>query len=280
MRDDFIHCVRLVRELDRDRYLATLFAPEGKRDALFALYAFDAQVARVRDLAREPMPGEIRLQWWREVLLGERAGEAAAHPVASALLDVVARHKLAKEPLLGLIEAHRFDLYDEPMSSLAELEKYGSETAGVIFKTAARILADPGPAVIDLTKDAGQALTMANVLVSLPHHAAQHRLYVPLEILRQYNADPGDVYAMRATLALRAALADLRLRARRHLSYIAEAEIADAVWPAFLSLAPLRQWLLSMERSDYEPFRPPEVSLWRRQWRIWRAAKSLRRLNG
>ena len=280
MRDNFRHCVELVRELDRERYLATLFAPAEMREALFALYAFDAQVARIRDLAREPMPGEIRLQWWREALLGERAGEAAAHPVASALLDVVSRHKLAKEPFLRLIEAHRFDLYDEPMASLAELRTYAAETAGAIFETATRILAGPGPAVIDLTKDAGHALTIANVLASLPRHAAQHRLYVPLEILRQYGADPGDVYAMRATPALRTALADLRLSARRHLSYIAEAEIAVELWPAFLSLAPLRQWLLSMERSDYEPFHPPEVPQWRRQWRIWRAAKSLRRLNG
>ena len=76
--------LRLVREVDHDRYLATLFAPAGLRDALFALYAFSARDLRMRELAREPMPGEIRLQWWREVLMGERAGEAAAHPVAAA----------------------------------------------------------------------------------------------------------------------------------------------------------------------------------------------------
>ena len=77
MDDHFKYCAALVRESNRDRYLATLFAPAEKRDALFALYAFDAEISRVRDLAREPMPGEIRLQWWREMLLGERASEAA-----------------------------------------------------------------------------------------------------------------------------------------------------------------------------------------------------------
>ena len=65
-----------MREADRDRYLASLFAPAGPRDALFALYAFNVEIARVRELAREPMPGEIRLQWWREVLAGERESEA------------------------------------------------------------------------------------------------------------------------------------------------------------------------------------------------------------
>ena len=80
----FDHCAALVREADRDRYLATLFAPAERRDALLAFYAFNIEIMRVREVAREPMPGEIRLQWWREVLSGEREGEGAAHPVAGA----------------------------------------------------------------------------------------------------------------------------------------------------------------------------------------------------
>ncbi len=68
------YCAALVREADRDRYLATLFAPADRRGALFSLYAFDIEISRIRDVAHEPMPGEIRLQWWREVLEGEARG--------------------------------------------------------------------------------------------------------------------------------------------------------------------------------------------------------------
>src|ERR1700761_6571667 len=112
MQDAFAHCAELVRTADRDRYIATLFAPADRRDALFALYAFNAEIARVRDVAREPMPGEIRLQWWREVVIGERSGEAAANPVGAALLATIQRYNLAIDPFCALIEAHRFDLYD------------------------------------------------------------------------------------------------------------------------------------------------------------------------
>jgi phytoene/squalene synthetase len=75
---------------------------------------------------------------------------------------------------------------------------------------------------------------------------------------------------------VRAALAELRLRARRHLAQVAAAgsEIPKSTLAAFLPLAPLWRWLLDMERSDYDPFRPPQMAPWRRQWRIWRAAKS------
>ena len=99
----FEHCTALVREHDRDRWLATLFAPAATRDALNALYAFAFEIGRVRDVAHEAMPGEIRLQWWREVLEGKRDAEAAAHPIAAALVATVTRHKLDPERLTACL---------------------------------------------------------------------------------------------------------------------------------------------------------------------------------
>src|SRR5262245_48223137 len=92
MADDFDYCETLVREADKDRFVATLFAPAPRRRPLHALFAFNVELSRVRDLAREPMPGEIRLQWWREVLGGGRTREAG--PVASALMATIIRYRL------------------------------------------------------------------------------------------------------------------------------------------------------------------------------------------
>jgi 15-cis-phytoene synthase len=278
MHDNFTHCAALVRETDRDRYLAGLFAPAERRDALFALYAFDLEIGRVRDLAREPMPGEIRLQWWREVLLGERTGEAVANPVAAALLQTLSRYNLPSGQLVELVEAHRFDIYDEPMASRAQLQSYASKTAGVIFDFAARTLG----AATTMSEEAAQAQTLANVLKLLPRHAACRQVYVPLDVLQQYGAKLDDIVVMHATPELRAALAELRLRARRHLAHIAAAsnEIPARAWPVLLSLAPLKSWLLAMERPDYDPFRPRQAAPWWRQWLIWRAARNPKRIFG
>src|SRR5476651_2510786 len=95
MQDAFSYCMELVRKADRDRFLAALFAPAEQRNALAALYAFNVEITRVRELAREPLPGEIRLQWWSEALNGERREEASANPVAAALLAIVERYGLA-----------------------------------------------------------------------------------------------------------------------------------------------------------------------------------------
>src|ERR1700736_1219462 len=115
MPDSFAPCEALVRQADRDRFLATLFAPAERRGALHALYAFNIEIARVREVVREPLAGEIRLQWWCDAITGKAAGDAQANPVAAALLAAVARHRLPSELLTALIAARRFDLYDDPM---------------------------------------------------------------------------------------------------------------------------------------------------------------------
>jgi 15-cis-phytoene synthase len=142
MQDAFAYCAELVRTADRDRFLSALFAPAQHRAALHALYAFNVEVARVREVAREPLPGEIRLQWWSEVLRGERAGEASANPVASALLTVIERYRLASAKLTALIDARCFDLYDDPMARLTDLEAYASKTSSALIALAACVVAD------------------------------------------------------------------------------------------------------------------------------------------
>src|SRR5690349_19421999 len=80
----------LVRRHDRDRYQTALFAPADRREALLALYAFNYEIARVRETVTQPMLGQIRLQWWREVLDTAYAGTPPRnHSVAIALTAAI-----------------------------------------------------------------------------------------------------------------------------------------------------------------------------------------------
>src|SRR5438128_7555304 len=171
MDENYRHCEALVRASDKDRYLSTLFAPADKRGPLFALYAFNHEIASIRERAREPMPGEIRLQWWRDVLNNERSGEAAANPIAAALLNTITRFQLPVSALLDLIEAHSFDLYDDPMPTLAALEGYERKTEAAVFEMGARIIVgnDHG-AIPSAAEHPGIAHTLAGILRSLAHH--------------------------------------------------------------------------------------------------------------
>jgi phytoene synthase len=274
------YCADLVRQADRDRYLATLFAPAEHRDALFALFAFNIEISRVRDLAREPMPGEIRLQWWREVLSGERQGEGEANPVSAGLLEALKRYGFVAAPLLELIDAHTFDLYDEPMGTVDSLELYGIRTQAPLLAMAAGTL-NQGAALPDtFTLDASIAAGITKALIDLPRHASRRQLYVPLDVLERHKVDIEDIFAGQATPALHAALADMRTQVRDHLARACETLSAapPQILPAFLSLAVIQPTLRLMDRADYDPFRFTPLAQWRRQWALWRAARKPKRL--
>ena len=278
MQDAFAYCAELVRTADRDRFIATLFAPAEFRPALHALYAFNSEVARVRELAREPLPGEIRLQWWSEVIGGERGGEANANPVASALLAAIERHRLARSTLVDLVEAHRFDLYDEPMKSVADLETYARKASSALFALAVQILA--GSDTEAVSDPAGIAYAIAGLLRAFPLHVARRQLYVPADILERHAVRTHELYAGLSSAGLVAALAEMRELARSHLAVAHERVIASSpkAAPALLPVALVRPSLDRLQRSG--PFAPAEIPAWRRQWTIWRAARNPARIAG
>ncbi len=275
MEDAFAHCAALVRSADRDRFLATLFAPESVQGALYALYALNIEIERIAGVARQPMAGEIRLQWWREVVEGERGGEARANPVAAALLAAIERHDLTTSRLSALIEAHRFDLYDDPVATTADLEAHGSKTCSALFALAAQILGVDGEAA---AAPAGVAYGIMGLLHAFPRHAARRRLYVPAELLARHDVPLQDVFAGRPSRGLDAALAELRDLARRHLQAARHQVmmLPPEALPAFLPLALVAPSLDRLERSD--AFAPAELPLWRRQWLLWRAARNPARI--
>jgi phytoene synthase len=281
MADHFAYCENLLRAGDKDRWLASLFAPADRRPHLYALYAFNLEIARVRELAREPMAGEIRLQWWREALAGERPGEAAANPVAAALLEAVGRYGLETQALIDLIEARAFDLYADPMPSLDAFAAYGRRTASGLIELAARVLDPDRTDVGELAGPAGIAYATAGLLRALALHASRGQLYLPGDVLDRHQVLASDIFAGRTTDALRAALAELRAVARANLDAFAakRAALPRAMVPAFLLVALVRAYLDRMEARDYDPFATPvEVPQWRRQWLLWRAARRRQRI--
>lgn len=276
---DLDYCTTLVRDLDRDRYIADLFAPSDKRGALLALHAFNVEVSRVRDSITNPMAGEVRLQWWNEALENKARGDVQANPVAAALLHVIDTHHLPRQAFQSLIEARIFDLYDDPMPSVNDLEGYAGETASVLIRLATLILVDgAAPDTAEAAGHAGVALSVTGLLRSLPIHARRGQCYLPLDLLTAHGLTREDAASGKVTPQLIAVLAQLRALARRHhdAALAAMAGLDPAVLPAFLPLALVPGDLVYLERAR-NPFEPVTVSPLGRMWRLWRGAGPLKR---
>ena len=105
MMDSRLHCFDLVRAADKDRFLASLFAPEDKRRHLHALYAFNIEISRIPELVSDTAVGEIRYQWWLDTLDAIYHGEEQQHPVAQCLALAIETGDLPKHALQNLVKA-------------------------------------------------------------------------------------------------------------------------------------------------------------------------------
>ena len=270
------YCAGLVRTHDFARYASSLFVAAAERRALLALYAFNVEISRVRDTVSQALPGEIRLQWWRDMLEGTGHGGVEGNPVAAELLRAIGQWELPVEPLSRLIDEHAFDLYNDPMPTLTALEGYANDTSVALFALAAGIMGPPSAATDHLARHAGLADGFIQVIATLPRDAARRQLFLPLQFLEANGSGQDEVFAGKQTPKMRAAFDQLVGEARRHLQTAFDllADVPPPIRSVFLSLALRRHQLVRMSRADADPFAPYLPSRLRTLWTLWRAARS------
>ncbi len=269
-------CAELVRSHDFVRYASALFLPPRQRRALLALYAFNVEISRVRAQVSQPLPGEMRLQWWADMLAGKEHGGIEGNPVAAELQLAIQTWRLPVGRLSRLIEEHQFDLYNDPMPTMAALEGYLNDTASALFSLAALIAGQPSEAIEHLSRHAGLAQGIVQVMVSLPSDASRRQLFVPEQVLVSHGCGIEEIFAGKQTAKLRAALDQVLGEAREHLTtaFALLGTVPPEVRPVFLVLAQVRRNLAKLSRADNDPFVLLSTSRFQILWTLWRASRS------
>lgn len=264
-----------VRVADRDRYLSALYAPAERRADLIALYAFNAEIAGIRDRIREALPGEIRLQWWRDVIAsGDVAG--GGNPLAAALMRTIIAHELPRSAFDAYLEARIFDLYDDPMPSRTDLEGYGGETASAMIQLSALMLdRTAATKVADLAGHAGCAQAIAGILRMLPIHRRRGQCLLPRDMLAAVGTSPeGFISGEDEAAAARAVAAMVALGSEHLAAFLAgAASLPPSLRPAFLPVALVPAYLGAIVRDKAAALsRSADISNVRRHWLLLRAA--------
>jgi phytoene synthase len=261
----------IVRRHDRDRYQTALFAPAERREALFALYAFNYEVARVRESVTQPMLGQIRLQWWREVIAAAYAGgPTRRHEVVRPLAAAIAALNLSRMHFDRIIDTRERDLDDTPPADRAALIDYAEGTASALLFLTLEALDAAEMPTIKAARAVGIGYALAGLLRAMPFHAAAGRSYIPREIAARAGLDPADYARRRDTPALRATTAELAEAAAAHLAAgrQAAARAPRRAQAALLPAVIAERYLLRLRRAGFNPFapelaRPDPLQSWR-----------------
>jgi 15-cis-phytoene synthase len=192
-----------VRRHDPDRFLTALFAPPERRERLMLLYALNHELARAREVAREPTLALIRLHWWREALEGAPRRHELATPLAAAL----AEGALRAGDLLSLVDAREAETAPA-IASLADWRAYVLGTAGALAMAAGRALGADADQCTRLAA-LGAAYGVAGQLRSVAALARQARCLLPQDVLGEHGLTVEAVIAAPDTPKLAPVMAEL-----------------------------------------------------------------------
>ncbi len=266
----YAHCDTLLKAQDYDRWLACLFLPATVRKHAHALYAFSSEIARVRESVREALPGEIRLQYWRDVL----SAGSSDNPVADALLDTVKNFQLPLVPLQNLIDSRVADLYDDGFATQNDLEGYCGETCSVLFQLVAMVVGGDANSLSEAAGHAGVAYAMAGLLGALSAHQSRGQCYLPDVHLKNHDLTRENVAKPESVKKLQAVVQTMVLVARDHLQKAedAVAELPANVRPAFLPLALVSKNLDFIVKNPDPAHGQSTVAGWRKILALWLAS--------
>jgi phytoene synthase len=280
------HCLELVRLRDHDRYLTLLMTPDDARRTLIPLYAFQTEIARIRETVSEPMLGQIRLQWWRDTIDQLFDGpQPRGHEVVEALAAPISAGLYEREGLHGLIDGREQDLDDGMFVDLPDLLSYLHSTSMLLMVVAGRALLKQKhgrsfePEEAETVQLLGEGYGLTGTLRSIGPMAAQGRVMLPESLLAQHEVETADSLAGTCRPGLRAVIDDMageaetRLVNARRLLRKPNQALLPALFPAcFIGL-----YLLKMRSRKFEPFQGTgEVLAFRRQLRLMRCSLSRR----
>jgi phytoene synthase len=250
-----------VQALDRERWLTVLLAPRPARPELVALYGFNLEVAKIREITREPLIGAMRLQWWRDAVEAIfTGGRIPHHGVAQLLAAVIRARGLPRAPFDALLEARELDLEAEGPADLAALEAYAAATGGGLAELAVRVLGAGAPSAIAAARHVGTGWALLGTVRAIPFLARLQRTMLPADLRRAHRVSTNALFEGRAGRALVPIVEQIAARASAEIERgrALRNEVPRRARSALLLATLADAHFLDLARAGYDPFQLAE----------------------
>ena len=252
------YCAEEVRRYDNDRFLCTLFAPPEQREALWSIYAFSLELARIRESVSQPVLGHMRLRWWMDTLDAICDRRPPNHPVALALGETIERFRVDRRHFDRIVAARAADLEDSAPATLGALIDYAEGTSAAVSAAALDVLATTGDETRAAAREVGIAWALVGLMRAVPFHARARRIYLPADINRKAGLDAFELFERGPTTGLREVVEHVLDIAAEHLQRARDRRVQDTALalPILLPATLTDFYLVRLKRASYDPFDP------------------------
>ncbi len=244
-----------VRRHDRDRFATAMFAPPPHREAVMVLYAFNLEIARIRENVHEAMAGMIRLQWWRDVVSLMRNEEADPNPVAGPLVRMIKENHIPADLLHSILDAREQDLSAAAPPDLAALDRYAEDSAGALSELVLIALGGRSADERRAARLVGTAYGLVGGLRALAFHLSIGRVTLPADLLLKAGSSADQLAAGRAPLPAIAQVAQtIGDLAAQHLIQARNIRVSRPLLAAVLPAGLADGHLNVLKRQGWNPF--------------------------
>jgi phytoene synthase len=263
-------CREIAKREAKNFYYAFLVLPKHKSDAMCAIYSF---MRRADDIADdESLPIEQRrvvMSQWVEAWRATRGGAHTDDPVFLALNDTQRRFEIPDKLLEELVQGTTMDLEPQPIgakglqtfATFDDLYRYCYLVASVVGLVCIKIFGYSDARAEKLAEETGVAFQLTNILRDVKEDAERGRIYLPLDMLAQFQVSEDRIHALMAGAPMeareRSLLGEVGNRAEHYY------ESADKLLPLIDADSRAALWVLvtiyhgllrKIERSGFEVF--------------------------
>lgn len=238
-------------------YLAMRLMPEERREAMFAIYAFNRAVDDIADEGDLTAEERVeRLNSWRDAI--DAIYAASDGPVK--LAEVVTGFHLRREDFVAVIDGVEMDATGASFApDLATLDLYCDRVASAVGRLCIKIFGMDEQPGFKLAHHLGRALQFTNILRDLSEDAALGRLYLPREILAEagiHGCNPPAVLAHRNIDAACRKFASLAHQHYRQADAVLGGGVRGSLAPPRLMSAVYHRLLTKMEKAGWDAPQP------------------------
>jgi len=196
----------IVRQNDPDRFLISLMMPRHHRAAIWAVFAFDIEIAKTKYVVTEAAIGNIRLQWWRDAISEIYAGQKPRrHEVVEPLARAIEKYDLPQELFENAIKAREAEFAPDDIVSQKCFQNYCLQTSLPIDLIVMKILGQEGDAYNTISQNFG----MMRIVMTLPKQLSHGLLLLPIDLLKAHDLSCQKILDYRRYDELKAIVEDI-----------------------------------------------------------------------